>query len=358
MALRMKVQTTRSLLFLGVFLGVAAILFLVSRLFIDLKKKTLFPQIPPDKISEAANKASPSKGVEASGSGEGARDYKAARVIWELNITGKEPEKPADVAGSQPTAQTEKKLEDVINVMLLFWAPEPEKRCAKIAYDEDLNATPVPANAVVAPGTNRGRQKPETLPTYKRIGDKLRAPYDGPQYNGKIVDITKEAVICEWYGKQVEVKPSRIDTSGVDKKPVQKLPGLDPNDPDASQPAEMIELKNDSPMGANGWFIGTDTRDLVERDYEKLLDTIELAPDFDPRVRGRIRLKISKLPDDHLAAKRGFEVGDVIKKVNGVDISSKASLANYIKENKSLSNYSIEIERRGSTITKEFRIAR
>ncbi len=354
MPMRMKVQTSRNLLYLGVLIGVAAILFLVSRLFIDLKKKKLFPQITKERI-ESYTKASASEGLRSSDSGEGARDYTKARVIYELNITGKEPPKPIeDGPGSQPVA-SEKPLEDVINVMLLFWALDPAKRCAKISYDEDATAIAAPS----APAVPGKRDVPDRLDYYRVIGDKLRAPYDAAPYNAKIVDITKEGVVCDWFGKQVTVKPTTINTTGIEKPPPRTLPGLnDVADPNAPPPPDAEALREDRALGTHGWFIGTTTRDIVEKDYEKLLDRIELAPDVDPKNRGRIRLKISKLPDDHLAAQKGFEVGDVIRKVNGQDVSSKASLANYIKENPGLSSYSIEIERRGSTITKEFQIAR
>ena len=94
---------------------------------------------------------------------------------------------------------------------------------------------------------------------------------------------------------------------------------------------------------------------LVEK-HDELLKDITFTSTMS-KSENRLRVKIATVKENSLAWQRGFREDDVVRKVNGEEVSSKSTLINYIKTHPRLSLYKIEVERKGSVLTKSFQLS-
>lgn len=70
--------------------------------------------------------------------------------------------------------------------------------------------------------------------------------------------------------------------------------------------------------------------------------------------RGKMRkaVQVSAVPPGSVLAKGGLKPGDSILSVNGVDVSSRGDIVNYVRGNPNLPNYTVRILSRGRVVTR------
>ncbi len=354
--LRMKVQTMRTLLWVGNLAVILAIGALLVKIFLGTRQKgpaNLFAYLDKEKI-EAAAEVPP---VEVGDGGRGAQHWPLYDATHSLNVTGKEPPAPEVVDTTEAEAVPDlKPIVDVLRVDLMTISPEGS--WAKIRYLEDgpLGVRPsqaTPARTVL--GGVRPREEPRLSPGFAFAGDDLRAPWDGAPFHGAVKAITFDGVVFEWGGEEVLLRPGELARP---ETPAKTMPGLD--DPKMSEDElarRIAKAKVSRPIGEHGWYLGTDELDRLEEKHEELLAEVGVGMTYS-RSEGRPLLQLNKIPSDSPVAERGFEEGDIVLSINDEPISSKYAAIQYFRQNPKTTKFNVEIERRGSRITKVFETAR
>lgn len=366
--LRLRVQTIRSLLWLGNLIVILAIAGLLAN--IAMKRDKLTPRLDVKEI-ERYMKAS---GTIETGGGRHLLDWSEYKKLWTLNVVGKDPPPPpapVDPRATAPVAQA-KPITDVVRVVFVG-APV----VAQMVYVEDQ-----PSNTMaMTPAAGRGgaatgnaptdptkRHDTKIAPDVVHVGDALRSPYDAAPYDGKVVRIDPSGVVFHWQGEEVLVNTARMpEAAGAG---VRTMPGIDENgnvvpgttvdrgSPEERQAAAEL-VRESHAMGEHGWFIGTDERDEIIENHEKLLAEIKVTNYVDRDGKSQqLRLRLDKVPEESFAYRHGLREGDVLQLINGEKILALRGIPDFVKRNPSVSTYQIEIKRDGAVLTKVFRVAK
>lgn len=369
--MRLKVQTIKTLVWLGCAIAGAAILGLLTYIFLrvvpEIQDKSKKRQ--KDLSSRIQKAVSVSPTIKARERAQ-AINWPELDNLHKLNVTGKEPPPPPERTDStdENAPPPLKPIAEVITVRSVIAIDgAPTRGYATIAYvgdpDPPINPPPVPVSGVVP--QKQARHKPQVSGGYITVGDTLRDPYDKPPFSAKVVAVLNEGVEFEWGGERVIVSPPLM--APIDPDP-ETMPGLDDAEAVdvtgggagtdvAPQRAPRVPQAETTAVNDNDWYIGTDEMARIEKEGESLLNEIELSITT-PKNDKRPRLQMKVVPEGTLAHQRGFRSGDFLRTINGEDMSQKSSIVDYIKRNPKQSVFSVEIERLGTRITKVFTLAR
>lgn len=109
------------------------------------------------------------------------------------------------------------------------------------------------------------------------------------------------------------------------------------------------------------WIIPSEERSWIEQFGEKnLWSRLGTKPDADAQGNPR-GLRITTLPEEKtpLAPTHGISVGDVIRSINGVPMTSKEDVLSYLRgDGKSLERYEVVIDTNGRERTVVYRVSR
>lgn len=379
--MRIKVQTLKSLLWIGNVLAFAAILGLLAHIFLNVR-----PKIAGKKVSDEINRKielAQKNGKTSIVAREKSSTLSGSDIanIKGLNITGRDPPPPPkEVEQNTNAPPPMQPIDEVIALRYHVYSSNSSRpKEAQIIYLADPPATtPIAAPPPASTGRPKPQppQKPKTIAKPIKVGDKLRSPYDKPPFNAEVLDVTPEGVRFRWGAEEVLVTPPRM----VANSPVDLLPtgeegdgganggGAEASGTDGStepkaddskvepetKPANVVDSQK---LGENEWYIGTDDLARVDKEGESILEQVELGSRF-VKADGRTRIVLSKVPDDSLFAQRGFKTDDILRKIDGQEMSSRSAIVNYFKANATRKQYDVEIERLGERITKSFRVAR
>lgn len=356
--IRIKVQSMRSLLWLGNFLVFAGIALLLVQIFVASRSKgKLLASMPQEKIDDQLKGDA---SIQKSARGQ-QMDWKQFHNLWELNVTGKEPPPPPDpTKDAEAAVPTLTPIENCVAVDLVQYAKNQQLAWAQLRYlepdmDPALTSPTTTPEIFYDPGSAR-----IALDWYQP-GAALRGKYAGSPFSAKIVEILESGVKFSWGGEE-KLVPMRMVKDTLEGVPgaVQTLPGLDgkPTGGGTLAPSMSAEEKKETrQLGENSWFIGTDELERVEREHDAMLDEIKIKSEYSARDK-RTYIKLTKVPEGSLAKQRGFLEDDVLRRINGEEITSKMFVVNFVKEHPGVSTFTLELERRGTRITKSFQIAR
>ncbi len=357
--MRLKVQTLRTLLWLGNLLVIVAIAVLLGQAYMATKgkgKKKVSAYLPPERIEEAMKAEASIKQQEASGE----QAWPTYDSCYLLNVTGKEPPPPPTIDEPDEALPNLKPITEVIRVDMFVVGGDGGY--ASIRYIEDGHLGVPPTTSSATPAAVPGRRSPvNRAEEFVRPGSDLRPPYDKPPFLGKVLEITPKGVRVSWGGRDdIYVVPDQFDRAGTPAP--RTMPGLD-NDPasDAEIASHREKNRASRKIKDHAWFIGSDEMTKLESEHEEILKEVgigvTMTRDHDAN-EPRAVLKLTKVPSDSLVAERGFEVGDILHSINGEPISSKFAAIQYFKQHKNVSTFNVEIERRGTRIKKVFDVAR
>lgn len=369
--MRLKVQTIKTLVWLGCALACAAILGLLVYIFLRVvpEIKDANKKRQKDLTARIQKAVAVQPTIKARERAQ-AINWPQLENLHKLNVTGKEPPPPPPpeeiVDGNTPPPL--QPIHEVLVVRsVIAKSNDPSGGFATIHYKADPETPPLPPPVTVAPGVVPPRHVPGTVGGYIQVGDSLRDPYNKAPFNSKVVAIAQDGVEFEWGGERVKVMPP---TLSQDVGAARTLPGLDDGDPSAAgadatgggaavdtrrtNPAALAESKA---INENDWYIGTDELARLEKEGKELLDEVELATTM-VKSEKRMRLQMKKVPEGSLAHQRGFRDGDILRTINGEDMSNKSNIVKYFEANSRQSKFSIEIERLGTKVTKVFSLAR
>lgn len=374
---RVKVQSLRTLLWLGNAAIILAIVGLLAVIVINFKKrKGDFAPFDTARVKKEMEKG-PTIDIGKDDSGRG--QFSKYASVWDLNITGRDEvvakvdEAPTEVAAAVPP------IADELGIEMVVTAAESTLRMVELKYKKlEAATTPTPSGAPnargVAPPAGAGPGAGATATTERSVaktsfkllreGDPLQDPYDKAPYNAKVVQIASDEVIFSWGGKEEALPvPKLNDVSLTPPKTLPSIPNLPnarPNTGDengevaADQP--VIDPTESRKIDENTWFIGTKEKERIKADYEKLWSEITWSVQRHKEDR-RQYLMVSKLPEGSLAKERGLEEGDLLRSINSRTIVNKSSVFQYFEENPNFGTYRVEIERRGKRLTRVFTVA-
>jgi type II secretory pathway component PulC len=94
----------------------------------------------------------------------------------------------------------------------------------------------------------------------------------------------------------------------------------------------------------------------LAREGEQVLDGVVWSTT--DSAKGGKALRVDTVPPDSVLARHGVQNGDVLVSVNGVPMSTKSEIVDYVKRNKTMSVFEVAIQRRGNIVTKTVTVER
>ena len=258
--------------------------------------------------------------------------YQADRYtkLWETLLNGELRPGPATdpPPPTEPPPPVVPELSTVIQITTVLFSDEPLGRFVALTYKDEA-------------GGAQGAGKQRRL--HLSEGDPLKAPWDGPPYNGKVTSIKTQEVTFQWGEGEVTLTP-QLGTGGKGL-PFDQFAVPPKEDPLAALPEAPTKSVQLSP---GKWVIGTDDIARIQGDAQSFLSRELNVRTITPPAGGRSSLEVVEdPPPDSLAAAYGVKKGDRLISVNGIPLSSMSAAANWFKSNDSLHEYVIVYERAG-----------
>jgi hypothetical protein len=370
--MRLKVQTIKTLVWFAIALLVAAIIGLLVYIFLNVvpviqdKQKKRSKDLAA-KIQKAQDVQPTIKARERTAGIDGSQ----LDNVRLLNITGRDPP-PPEVAVDPTDANKPPPLQPITEVLtvshIIVSALDASRSFATVKYLGETPAVTQPPTAT-PPGVAPPRHKPQTLQGYVEVGTTLKSPYDKAPFNGKVVAILEDGVEFEWGGERVKLTPPQLSDDFAESR---VMPGLEDgaavddsgkipatDESAAATPRSSRSSTTESiASGTHDWYIGTEELARLESEGEAMLAEIEFATTVVKSENNKMRLQLKKVPEGSLAHQRGFRDGDILRAINGQEMSKQSSIVDYVKSNSGQTRFSIELDRLGSKVTKVFTLAR
>ncbi len=268
------------------------------------------------------------------------RDYQKL-VTVPINGYVPPPPPPPVVVDDRPVAVAEKPLADILKVNAITEAPGGTGRVVVKYKDETVK--PLRDELILA------------------VGGALTYPYDGEPYHGKLKAIQGDSAVFEWFGKDVELHPTRRE-EGV-KSPT--VPGAGGTAVETGLTASEIELlaahksaeKTVALPDEAGFVIGSEDYSTLSNKADEYLREARLSDAKD--ADGKKYYTVGMLRNtSYLAKTYGIQTGDQLISINGTPVNGKAQAYTYVRENSSLSKYVVVIRRKGKDITRTILVNR
>lgn len=267
------------------------------------------------------------------------------RVFHEFDWTGKPPPEVVERTGP---AEEQKPLKVAISSLLTVLAikvdtSKPEKSVAYVKFldpklalhtakddpilrpDErlfdpfaDVRVEAITASGVVFAFDDAEREK-ETVPTSSVQRGDLGIVMVGP-----------EGAILPQLQKQIDAAS----------------PALPP-----WRPEQLTQLRK------NEWQIGTETLEVLDRDYSRILSRdISYSTYKNPRTGATEGLKINKIAPDSIPAQAGLTEGEILKSINGHKVTSVNDAIAYVKANANATDtWTALFEKQGREFTRTYK---
>ncbi len=264
------------------------------------------------------------------------------RVFHTMNWSGKEDPKPVASTDQEEKAKPTIAIAEVLHVLVLqVDTVEPKLSVAYVRFvDPQL-------------------QKSQTELEHKllRVDERLAAPHE----YARVDSITVEGVrfVFDDETREAEIVPPVappqaravivvVDKAVMPEKGESRI-WTNPN-PQSWNP------KTTQQIAANEWQIGSETAQIVDRDYSRILAEdlqYRTARDKTGKVIG---LQITKVAPDSIPAQHGVTEGEIVKSINGHAVTSVSEAVSYVKQNASSTNtWVVEFEKQGRTYTRIYR---
>ncbi|MHC4941706.1 MAG: hypothetical protein ACYTG7_01660 [Planctomycetota bacterium] len=261
-------------------------------------------------------------------------DYSA---LWNANISGirKQPEAPK--VEDEVIQIDEDPLSDIVEIMGILKSTVPAESMTRLRYvKEDMSA-----------------EKQFKLEIWTREGEALKPPYDAHPYYAKIDRIEDEQVIFSYRGEEVALSPETVSPKG-------RTPASEDDETAAVSgvPKEVLDLYPEPPketveIKPGYWYFSKKETTFWANDWEQELKSSPIVGIRNPKS-GKTELTLTKVPENSMAAQRGFQSNDVLISINGTPIHNKPSAINYFNEHPNEGSYVVQFRRAGRIMTKTF----
>ncbi|MED5329832.1 MAG: hypothetical protein VX916_00900 [Planctomycetota bacterium] len=251
--------------------------------------------------------------------------------MWEALVNGEDPSPPppeedlAEIVDSvEPPIEA---LQDVVDIELIVWSPDPLARFAAVTYKE---------TALVSSGTKE-------LRLHLSEGALLNPPYGSGRYEGRVVEIKPQQVVFMWGGEEVALNPALgVKGDGVIHE--------DFHLPDAEDPTRDISSwpKVSQEKTPGTWLVGSQDVEQIRKGGSgpSILSKVSVRT-FLPEEGGRTQLEVANVEEESVVYRLGVRTGDRIISVNGIPMPSMAAATNWFKANSELGSYTVIYQRAG-----------
>ncbi|MBU0755838.1 MAG: PDZ domain-containing protein [Planctomycetes bacterium] len=333
MAFRMNIRRTKAVVWVLNIGAILGIFFLFLAIYKEKAAGSFNPQNPKiylDMIQSGIN-------VEIkSGPNEiNINDYNA---LWNASISGIKRQVEAPKIEDEVVEVDEDPLADIVEVMVVLKSPIPEESRIRLNY----------------PKSQENNEKPFKLLLWLKEGDPLKPPYDSHPYYAKVEKIETDHVVFSYRGESVSLIPqfakerelsessSPAKTSSlVSRFPVELLTRF------PEPPEETVEYEPDH------FYLSPKDTNVLATDWESELKSTPVVA-IKNKKTGKTELTLTSVPEDSMAAKRGFVKNDVLISINGTPVHTKASAINYFNEHPNDGTYVVQFRRSGRLMTKTF----
>jgi len=260
--------------------------------------------------------------------------YQADRYekLWQTLLNGelrKGPEDELPPVETAPPVPVVPELSTVIQITTVLYSGDGIESFVALIYKDEAGS------AQTGAGKLRGLHLSE--------GDPLKAPWDGPPYNGKVTSIKTQEVTFHWGEGEVTLTP-QLGTGGKGL-PFDQFAVAPREDPLKDLPEAPVKSVQLSP---GKWVIGTDDIARIQGDAQSFLSKELNVRTITPPSGGRSSLEVVEdPPEGSLAAAYGVKAHDRLISVNGIPLSSVSAAASWFKSNDNLHEYVIKYERAG-----------
>lgn len=270
-------------------------------------------------------------------------DEKFFEKLWKSPFNGFVPPPPAVPikVDDAPTIVAEKPLSDVLKVNAIAQAPGDTGRVVVKYKDETVK--PLRDELILA------------------VGAQLTFPYDGEPYHGKLKSIQGDSAIFEWFGKDVEIHPTRKEEGTKSPTAVETTAKKVDTNLTEAEAALLAANKNVERTVAlpddAGFVVGSKDYAELSNKAEDYLRDARLSEVKD--VDGKKALTVGMLRNNsYLAKTYGVQTGDQLVSINGTPVSTKAQAYTYVRENSELAKYVVVVRRKGKEVTKTILVNR
>lgn len=258
-------------------------------------------------------------------------------TVWTALVNGEDPNpEPIETKGPETPKPTKtlKKIDDVLEISLVFWSSDPATRFVAIEYKEA-------ATGAAALGKARRLHVSE--------GEQLRPPYDADPYNARVLEIRPQQVVIQW-GEDEEVIDPGLgrDGKGVPNTDWDPSVKSDPFEDYEKPPAESVYLEEGE------WLLGTADKEQVARDPHAFLQDQVRVRTIAPKTGQRSMLELTHVEEGSVAYRLGARTNDRIISVNGIPMTSTSAAVNWFKANPDEGTYVVRYERSGAEKTITF----
>jgi hypothetical protein len=332
MFMRMNIRQTRKLVWLLNVTAVVGITFLFFVIYKEKKEGEFEPQNPKIFITTLE------KGMEKEQqSGPAVININDYSAMWNANISGirKQPEVPK--LEDEVIEIDEDPLSDIVEIMGILKSSVRAESMTRLRYVKEDTST----------------EKPFKLEIWTREGESLKPPYDAHPYYAKIERIDEEQVVFSYRGEEVALSPETVSPKGrtpakgdIESEPTTGIP-KEVLDLYPEPPRETVEYKPDH------YYLSEKERTFWSDDWEQEIKKSPIVGIRNPKT-GKTELTLTKVPENSMAAQRGFQSNDVLISINGTPIHNKPSAINYFNEHPDEGSYVVQFRRAGRIMTKTF----
>jgi hypothetical protein len=262
-------------------------------------------------------------------------EWKEYDKLVHCPINGIETVKPvADTSTpAPPPPPSKKKIEDVLILQVVTFAPEDLGRVVVKYKDDSLSPPPLKDQIVLG------------------VGAKLAAPYDIEPFNATLKSIKPNTAIFDWCGEVVELHPTKREEVKSDKAATagagDKKGTLSDEDKKALAQVSDKTLN----LGNERYLVGTTDQKNIKDNGDKFLGEMRIAER--PGANKKPEVVLSNVrSNSYVARTYGLQNEDVLVSINGTPVSSKSQGYQYVRDNPDLSRYDVVIRRAGREITK------
>ena len=265
------------------------------------------------------------------------------KELWELNIVNKPDPEPQQIVKPVETKPKPRKVPlDTLIDVLAVW-PMGERA------EVDLVLKKNPGTVINTSVGERLEEITEFVTILKRV-ETYRIVFD---YGGEEVEVS------------VPLGPKMPAMSGSPSVAADAVFRPEEN-PRAGRGGRQRTPRGDSPPAqeapaqtrfdedAQTWHISQMDAEGISENYEEMLQQASFAPATNPETGQVEGMTVRSLPSDPVISQFGFEVNDVIRKIDGQPILSREAAINYIRSQKGKRRFTIEYERNGRVMKTSF----
>lgn len=329
---RMNIRQTKGTVWMLNILAIICISFLFIMTYKEKKQGKFKPndvKIYKKKLQEGLDE----NRDESRGGDININDYKA---IWTAPISGIKKQVVERAPEEIESGPDDTPLSDILQVQVIMKSSVASESRVRLFYSE----------------IETGDEKPFKLDIWSAEGDELKPPYDVHPYFGKIKKIDSDRVIFTFRGEDVALTPVYVSPtggeimSGGQSSVVTGIPE-EVRTRFPEPPEETVEYKPDH------FYLSRKESNYFGTDYGKELKMSPIVAVKNKRT-GKTELKLTSVTENSMAAKRGFQSGDVLVSINGIPVHTKAGAINYFKQHPNQGTYVVEYKRNGRPMSKTF----